>query len=385
MRLYEYEGKELFRKHGIATPTGILAKTESAVREAAVQIGREVVVKAQVLAGGRGKAGGIRTARNPEEAAAIARELLDSEIQGLNVSRLLIEEKLDIAGELYLGITVDDSKAAIAAMVSAEGGIEIEELARKHPEKIASRLIDPFHGLRTYQAIDLLLQAGAKGEHLVSASNMLSRLYDVFSHYDARFAEINPLVITNDGRMFAADARLEIDDHSLFRHPELRDLRIEHIENQWERAGVKAGVNYVDLEGSIAVMANGAGLTMAVMDMIKHDGASPACFVDTGGGLSPERMKNAVSLLLKKAQADPRIKVLLIMIRMMMSPPDAVAEGLMAAVNEVPERVPVIAVMRGRAPYENRARELLSNSGIRVHSSIEDGIKEAIAASRGQG
>jgi succinyl-CoA synthetase beta subunit len=385
LRLYEYEGKELFRKYGIATPTGILAKTESAAREAAVQIGKEVVVKAQVLAGGRGKAGGIRVARNPEEAAAIARKLLDSEIQGFKVHNLLIEEKLDIAGELYLGITVDDSKAAIAAMVSTEGGVEIEEVARRLPERLASRLIDPLHGLRTYQAIDLLLQAGAKGEHLVSAGDMLTRLYDVFSRYDARFAEINPLVITSDGKMVAADARLEIDDHSLFRHRELRDLRIEHIENQWEREGVKAGVNYVDLEGSIAVMANGAGLTMAVMDMIKHDGASPACFVDTGGGLSQERMKNAVSLLLKKAQADPQIKVLLIMVRMMMSPPDAVAKGLMEAVNEVPERVPVIAVMRGRAPYENRARELLSNSGVRICSSVETGIKEAIAASRGQG
>jgi succinyl-CoA synthetase beta subunit len=385
LRLYEHQGKELFRKHGIATPTGILAKTGSAAREAAVRIGQEVVVKAQVLAGGRGKAGGIRTARSPEETGAIAGELLASEIQGLNVSSLLIEEKLDIVSELYLGITVDDSKAAIAAMVSTEGGMEIEELARKHPGKIASRLIDPLHGLSNYQAIDLLLQAEVKGAHLVLAGDLLTRLYHVFARYDARFAEINPLVVTSEGAMVAADARLEIDDHALFRHTELRDLRIEHIDNQWERAGARAGVNYVDLEGDIAVMANGAGLTMAVMDMINHDGASPACFVDTGGGLSRERMKNAVSLLLKKAQADPRIKVVLVMVRMMMSPPDAVAEGLMAAVNEAPERVPVVAVMRGRAPYEKRARELLGNSGIRVHSSIEAGIKEAIAASRGQG
>jgi succinyl-CoA synthetase beta subunit len=183
--------------------------------------------------------------------------------------------------------------------------------------------------------------------------------------------------------MLAADARLEIDDHALFRHPELRDLRIEHIENPWEREGVKVGVNYVDLEGDIAIMANGAGLTMAVMDMIKREGASPACFVDTGGGLSRERMKNAVSLLLKKAKVDPQIMVVLVMIRLMFSPPDAVAEGLIEAVGEVSDVVPVIAVIRGRTPYEKRARELLSNSGIKLYSSVEEGIKEAIAVSKG--
>jgi len=383
LRLYEYEGKELFKQYGIATPIGILAKTGAEAREAAVQIGKEVVVKAQVLTGGRGKAGGIRIARTPEEAKRVAEELIGMEIHGYRVNSLLIEEKLDITNELYMGITVDNRNGVPIAIVSAEGGVTIEEIAERSPGRIASRSIDPLLGIRNYEAINLLCQIGFTGQALVTASKIITQLYEVFSSLDARVAEINPLVITVDGSMMAGDSRCEIDDHSLIRHPRWQEQRAQRIDNVWEREAAKCGVSYLDLDGNVAVMANGAGLTMAVMDMIKSEGASPACFLETGGGLSKERMKNAVSLLLREAKSDSKVKVVLIMVRMMMSPPDVVAEGLIEAVNEVPDAIPVIAVMRGRASYEKRARELLSDSGIKLCSSVEEGVREAIGISRG--
>lgn len=382
MRLYEYEGKELFKQYGIATPIGVLAKTGAEAREAAVQISKEVVVKAQVLTGGRGKAGGIKIAQTPEDAEKIARELFGMEIQGCRVSSLLIEEKLDIASETYMGITVDDRNGVPVAIVSAEGGIAIEELAKSNPERMASSLINPLYGMRGYEAVNLIRQIGLSGETLISTSRILCRLYNVFASYDARIAEINPLVLTNEGEMVAADSRCEIDDNSLFRHPEWQDLRIQRIDNLWEREGAKGGVSYVGLEGNIAVMANGAGLTMSLLDMIKDEGGRPACFLDTGGGLSKERMKNGVGLLLRKAKSDPGIKVILVMVRMMVSPPDAVAEGLIEAIKEEKVIIPIIAIMRGREPYQKRAQELLKDSEVNLYPNIGEGIREAIRIAR---
>ncbi len=378
MRLYEYEGKEIFKKFDIPIPQGILVKTGEEARQAAIELGKDVVVKAQILGGRRGKAGGIKFARTPDEAGKIAQGILGMELEGYKVNSLLVEEKLNIANELYMGITVDGENGAPVAMVSAEGGVEIEEVAKRNPEKIASGLINPLYGIRTYEAINLVRQIGLTERTLTSASRVLCQLYQVFVLNDARIAEINPLAITNEGNMVAADSRCEIDDNSLFKHPEYKDLRIQRIENPWEREGVEGGVNYVDLEGNIAVMANGAGLTMSLLDTIKANGGSPACFLDTGGGLSRERMKNGVGLLLRKARADQRIKVVLLMVRMMISPPDAVAEGIMEAIEEVQVKTPVVAVMRGRTPYQERARELLENSAVILCPGVEEGIREAI-------
>ena len=378
MRLYEYEGKEIFKKFDIPIPQGILVKTGEEARQAAIELGKDVVVKAQILGGRRGKAGGIKFARTPDEAGKIAQGILGMELEGYKVNSLLVEEKLNIANELYMGITVDGENGAPVAMVSAEGGVEIEEVAKRNPEKIASGLINPLYGIRTYEAINLVRQIGLTERTLTSASRVLCQLYQVFVLNDARIAEINPLAITNEGNMVAADSRCEIDDNSLFKHPEYKDLRIQRIENPWEREGVEGGVNYVDLEGNIAVMANGAGLTMSLLDTIKANGGSPACFLDTGGGLSRERMKNGVGLLLRKARADQRIKVVLLMVRMMISPPDAVTEGIMEAIEEVQVKTPVVAVMRGRTPYQERARELLENSAVILCPGVEEGIREAI-------
>lgn len=383
MKLYEYEGKELFRRFGIPVPEGTLVRTGEETQRAAIRIGKEVMVKSQILAGGRGKAGGIKVAKTPEDAEKVAHDILGTELQGYKVSSLLVEEKLDITNETYMGITVDDENGVPIAIVSAEGGVEIEEVARKNPEKIASALINPLYGIRSYRAINLVRQIGLTREALISAGKILSQLYNLFASYDARIVEINPLVITNEGKMIAADSRCEIDDNSLLKHPEFKDLRIQRIENPWEREGVKGGVNYVDLEGNIAVMANGAGLTMSMLDIVKAGGGDPACFLDVGGGLSRERMKNGVGLLLKRAGADQRIKVIILMVRMMISPPDAVAEGIMEAIKEVKVETPIIAVIRGREPYEKRVRELLKNvEKITLFPSVEEGIREAIEIAR---
>ena len=382
MRLYEYEGKEMFEKGGIPVPRGSVVESAEGARRVASEIGKEVAIKAQILTGRRGKAGGIKFAKIPDEAGNVAQGILGMELEGYKVNSLLIEEKLDIANELYMGITIDAENGAPVAMVSAEGGMEIEEVAKRNPEKIASMLINPLYGMRTYEAINLVRQIALEGRVLTSASRILSQLYNVFVANDARITEINPLVITNEGKMIAADSRCEIDDNSLFKHPGWKDLRIKRIENPWEREGVEGGVNYVDMEGNIAVMANGAGLTMSLLDTIKADGGNPACFLDTGGGLSEERMRNAVSLLLRKTRADQRIKVILVMVRMMISPPDAVTQGILGAIEEVKVKIPVVVVMRGRTPYEKRARELLENSAVSLCPSVEEGIRKAIEIAR---
>ncbi len=383
MRLYEYEGKEIFKKGGIPVPQGSVVKSAGEARRTTSEIGKEVAVKAQILTGRRGKGGGIKFARTPDEAGKIAQRILGMELEGYKVNSLLIEEKLNITNELYMAITVDGENGAPVATVSAEGGVEIEEVAKRNPEKITSGLINPLYGIRTYEAINLVRQIGLTETTLISASRVLCQLYQVFVLNDARIAEINPLIMTNEGNMVAADSRCEIDDNSLFKHPEYKDLRIQRIENPWEREGAEGGVNYVDLEGNIAVMANGAGLTMSLLDTIKANGGSPACFLDTGGGLSRERMKNGVGLLLRKARADQRIKVVLLMVRMMISPPDAVTEGIMEAIEEVQVKTPVVAVMRGRTPYQERARELLENSAVILCPGIEEGIREAMKIAKG--
>jgi succinyl-CoA synthetase beta subunit len=368
----------MFKQYGIPVPRGIVVNTGEQARQAAVSIGKQVVIKSQILGGGRGKAGGIRVAGTPKEAEEIAEQQLGMELMGNKVHELLVEEKLDIENEIYMGVTIDDVSGMPIAIVSAKGGIEIEEVARENPESIASSLVDLIYGLRGYEAINLVSQTRITGKALASASRIICQLFKVFESYDMRITEINPLAITTEGKLVAADSRCEIDDHSLFRHPELEKVAVDRIQDFWEREGVKAGANYVELDGNIAVMANGAGLAMSLLDMIDYKGGRAGCFLETGGGLSKERMKKGVSILLKKAKSDPRLEVILVMARMMMSPPDAVAEGLIEAVNELKIAIPVVAVMRGRESYQKRARELLRGTGIKLYLSVEEGVNEAI-------
>jgi succinyl-CoA synthetase beta subunit len=327
--------------------------------------------------------GGIKVAETATEAGMIANNLLANKLNEFHVDCLLVEEKLNIAHEIYMSITVDASRGGAVAIVSAEGGVAIEEVAKRKSNRIFSFLINPIYGLRGYEAINLIRKIGLDGGLLTTTARILSRLYQAFSLCDARLVEVNPLVITNKGAVVAADSRVDIDDNSLFKHPELEEKYLQRIDNVWEREAMAGGVTYIDLEGDIAVMANGAGLTMALLDMVKDGGGSPACFLETGGGISKQRMKHGVKLLLEKAKVDSRIKVILVMARMMISPPDDVAEGLTEALMEVKVNTPIVAIMRGRKPYERRAKLLLKDSGIPIHSSLQDGIQQSIKLARG--
>lgn len=382
MRLYEYEAKTIFKKYGIPTPRSKIATTPIEAREAAVELGTSVLLKAQILAGGRGKAGGIHVAGSPDEAEEKALELLGQLLRGFRVDKLLVEERLDVEKELYLAVTIDDKKRMPVLMVSSEGGIEIEEVVKGTPDKIVLKHVNMLRGLRVYEAREVVRKIGLTGSAMTRTGNILWQLYNVFKAYYAEIAEINPLIITRDGKAIAADAVLNMEDHALFRHPEYKSMKLDRIENTLEREGQKMGVNYVDLKGSLALMGNGAGLVMTLIDIVKQAGGEVACFLDTGGGLSAERVENAMNLLLKKAELDPNIKAIFFMMRLMVSPPDALAKGLLSALMEEKPRIPIIGVISGRTGYVKHAHELLEDSGIKLYATMEEGIKVAIEDSR---
>ncbi|MFQ5917881.1 MAG: ADP-forming succinate--CoA ligase subunit beta [Candidatus Binatia bacterium] len=376
MRLYEHEAKEIFRKFGIPVPQGRVVSSPTEARKAIVEMNRPVVLKAQVLVGGRGKAGGVRIAESPEEAEREAAKLLGAEIRGSKVNKLLVEEKLNIARELYLGVTIDNTRGTPVVMASSGGGIDIEEVAAKTLEKVALLHPDILKGIKEYETRRLIKQIGLKGKELLRTSSILWKLYHIFRVYNGEIAEINPLVITADGNIVAADARLNIDDHALFRHPELEALRLEHFENPLEREGQKRGVNFVDLKGNVAIMGNGAGLVMTLLDAVKMVGGQPACFLDTGGGLSIERVKNALDLLLMKADSDPDVKAIFFAFWFMISPAEAVTEGFLNVIAQKKPRIPIIGVIQGVAA--DRAAKILEKVGIKCYPTIKEGVRAAV-------
>ncbi len=376
MQLYEYEAKAVLKKFGITVPEGRLTHNLPEVREAFIELNRPVVLKAQVLVGGRGKAGGIRFANTLEEAEKEASQLFKAEIKGFEVNKILIEEKLNIMKELYLSVTIDDVLGTPVLMASSTGGVDIEEIAAKVPEKIALLRPNILRGVREYETRALIKQIGLEGEVLTEVSSILWRLYNIFRAYDAEIVEINPLIITSEGKVVAADARLSIDDHALFRHPEFEASRLEHFENPLEREGQRRGVNFVDLKGNIAIMGNGAGLVMSLLDAIKMAGGQPACFLDTGGGLSEERIQNALDLLLKKADSDPDVKVIFVALWFMISPAEEAAKGLINAITKTKPRVPIIGVIQGIGA--DQAVKILENAGIRCYPTVKEGIKAAV-------
>lgn len=376
MRLYEHEAKKIFRKFGIPVPQGRVVSNPAEAREAVIELDKPVVLKAQVLVGGRGKAGGVKTAGSPEEAERKAAELLGVEMRGFKINKLLVEEKLDIARELYLGVTIDYTRGTPVVMASSEGGVDIEEVATKTPEKIALLHPDIRKGVREYETRRLIKQIGLKGRELPRTSSILWTLYRVFRAYNGEIAEINPLVITTDGNIVAVDARLNVDDHALFRHPDVEVLRLEHFENPLEREGQKRGVNFVDLKGSVAVMGNGAGLVMALLDAVKMVGGEPACFLDTGGGLSVKRAEGALDLLLMKADSDPDVKAIFFAFWFMITPAQEVIEGFINVIAKRKPQIPIIGVIQGVAA--DRAAEILEKAGIRCYPTIEEGVRAAV-------
>jgi succinyl-CoA synthetase beta subunit len=380
VKLHEYQSKRLFAAHGVPIPGGDVAASPEEARRIAEELGGTVVVKSQVLVGGRGKAGGIRLAHTPDEAEAVARDILGMEIKGLPVRKVLLDEAADIQQEIYLGIVVDRANRRPVMMASSEGGVEIEEVARSNPDAIKKVTVDPFLGLRGYQTLALAKGIGLADEHRRAFGRIARGLYAAFLAYDASLAEINPLVVTAGGELLAVDGKMVLDDNGLFRHPDLAQMRDVDEETPTEREAREAGLSYVQLDGQIGCMVNGAGLAMATMDIIKHFGSSPANFLDIGGGAKAERVATALRLIL----ADPNVQAVLFNIFGGITRCDEVARGIIAAFEAVKPTVPLVARLVGTNEVEGRA--ILDASGYRLitATSLAEAAQKAVAATRGE-
>jgi len=376
MKIHEYQAKAILARYGVPTPRGEVAFTTEQARAATEHLGAPVVVvKAQIHAGGRGKAGGVKLARSVEEAADLAGKMLGMKLvtpqtgpAGRIVKRLLIEEGLDIKRELYLGVVIDRVAAAPVFMASAAGGVEIEEVARENPGAILRETIHPAAGLQPYQARKLAFGLGLPPEVVAAAAPFLQALYRAFTESDASLAEINPCVLTGDGRLVALDAKMTFDDNALYRHKELRELRDLDEEDPLEVEASKYGLNYIKLDGTVGCMVNGAGLAMATMDIIKLAGGAPANFLDVGGGASAEQVKNAFKILM----SDPAVRGVFINIFGGILRCDVLATGVVAAAHELQVKVPVVVRMEGT--NVEQGQEILRNSGLGF--TIANGMKD---------
>lgn len=378
MKLHEYQSKQLFARHGVPIPSGNVATTPREAREVAEELGGSVVVKSQVLVGGRGKAGGIRFAQDPTEAEARANEILGMEIKGLPVRRVLIDAAADIETEIYLGLVVDRGSRRVAMMASSEGGVEIEEIARTKPEAIKRVSVDPFLGLRSYQTLWLAKGIGLSRDQYGSFGRIAGSLYEAFVANDASLAEINPLVVTSDGGLLAVDGKMVVDDNALFRHPELAEMRDLDAETPAEREAREAGLSYVKLSGTIGCMVNGAGLAMATMDIIKHFGGSPANFLDIGGGAKSERVATALQLILR----DESVQTVLFNIFGGITRCDEVAAGILTAFEEIKPNVPLVVRLVGTNAKEGRSMLDASAHDLITAETLVDAAQKAVAAAR---
>ena len=368
MKIHEYQGKEIFRKFGMATPRGIPAFTVDEAADAARALGGKVwVVKAQIHAGGRGKGGGVKLARSLDEVGELAGRILGMQLvthqtgpQGQRVRRLLIEEGADIREELYVGMVVDRATQRVCLIASSEGGMDIEEVAAKTPDKILRVFIDPMTGLTDTEADDVARRIGIPEASVAQARAMLVGLYRCFDATDASLAEINPLIVTGDGRVIALDAKLNFDSNALFRHPEIVEMRDLDEEDPAEVEASKFDLSYIALDGNIGCLVNGAGLAMATMDTIKLFGASPANFLDVGGGATTEKVTEAFKIML----ANPKVKGILVNIFGGIMRCDTIANGIVAAARETRLAVPLVVRMKGT--NEELGRQILKDSGLPI-------------------
>lgn len=372
MKLHEYRSKQLFAKHGVPIPRGRIAMTPHEAKGVAQELGGRVVVKAQVLVGGRGKAGGIRLVHSPEEAEEVATQILGMRIKDLPVRKVLVDEAADIRSEIYLGITNDRSRRCPVMISSAEGGVDIEEVARTKPHKIVRVHIDPLLGMRDHQARYLASAIELSREHWREFNAIARGLYDTFIETDANLAEINPLVITGDGRLLALDGKVVLDDNALYRHPDLAEMRDIDEEEPFEREARRYGLSYVKLEGDIGCMVNGAGLAMATMDVIKLYGGQPANFLDIGGGAGAEKVAAAFNLILR----DKDVKAILINIFGGITRCDEVARGILAACEEEKTDLPMIVRLVGT--NEKEGRRLLEEADMVTATSLADAAQKAV-------
>ncbi|MGC8827946.1 MAG: ADP-forming succinate--CoA ligase subunit beta [Anaerolineae bacterium] len=376
MNLYEFQSKQIFAKHGIPIPKGELAQTPEEAEEIAARLGGRVVVKAQVLAGGRGKAGGIRLAETPAEARAAAEAILGMQIKGLPVRRVLVDQAADIAQELYLGIVLDRAGRRLVLMASAAGGVDIEEVAAAAPEKIARVDIDPLLGLQPYQMRQTACDIELDRALLTPFTRIGLGLYEALMHSDATLAEINPLAVTAGGELLALDGKMVVDDSGLYRQPELARAREMLDESPAEREARQYGLSYVKLDGYIGCMVNGAGLAMATMDMTKLFGGAPANFLDIGGGARADRVAAALRIIL----ADPNVRSVLINIFGGITRCDEVARGILEAFAQVPAQVPVVVRLIGT--NEEEGRRLLAEANFITARTLSEAARLAVEAAQ---
>ena len=375
MNLHEFQSRQLFRDAGIPVPEGIVAETPAAARQAAEKLGGQVVVKAQVHAGGRGKAGGVKLVDSPAAAEEVAGKILGMTIKDLVVKRVLVAPACSIAHEFYLGITHDRGRRRPVIMASADGGIDIEEVAAKTPERIIKHHIDPIRGLDGYEARRVAFQICTDPAQGGQIASILLKLYRVYQERDASLAEINPLIVDDTGKVLAIDAKVVIDDNGLFRQPQLEEWREDPDPNEAEARDM--GLSYIKLDGNIGCVVNGAGLAMATMDVIKEFGGNPANFLDIGGSSNPNKVLTALDIL----QRDPALKAIFFNIFGGITRTDDVANGIVQAFAQKQPSVPVVIRLTGT--NEEQAREILTGAGLESTTSMVDGVREVIAAAGG--
>jgi succinyl-CoA synthetase beta subunit len=386
MKIHEYQGKELLKNYGVPVPRGIVARTSEEAEAAARELGTDVtVVKAQIHAGGRGKGGGVKLAKSPEEARRIAEQMLGMMLvthqtgpEGREVKTLLIEEGLPIDREFYLGLTLDRVTGRNTFMASSAGGMDIEKVAEETPELILKETIDPAVGLRPFQARKLAFGLGLPADLINQAAQFMTKLYEAYEKMDASLLEINPFLLTKDNRLIALDAKVNFDDNAMYRHKDYAALRDLNEEEPLEIEASKFDLNYIKLDGNIGCMVNGAGLAMATMDIIKHAGGEPANFLDVGGGASQERVENAFRILL----ADENVKAVLINIFGGIVRCDMVANGVVAAAKNLGVSIPIVARLEGTNVEEGK--RVLRESDINIISAdgMRDAAEKAVAAAQ---
>jgi succinyl-CoA synthetase beta subunit len=377
VNIHEYQAKDLLRAEGVPIPAGEVATTAAEAEAIARKIGGMVVVKAQVHAGGRGKAGGVKLAKTPEEAKELASKILGMQIKGLTVQKVLVTAAADIASEAYVGIILDRATKKPVFMVSPAGGIDIEEVAATTPEKILKLPIDTRFGLQPYQASQLGFFLFDDVKKVRAAAKIMSQLYTAFMKHGASLAEINPLVVTPAGEVIALDAKISIDDNELDRHPELEALRDLSAEAPSEVDARNSSLTFIKLDGDVGCIVNGAGLAMATMDLVKYYGGEPANFLDIGGSSNPEKVVNALRII----TADPNVKAILFNIFGGITRTDDVANGIVTATKQNPLKVPIVIRLTGT--NEEIAMKILQENGFSASSDMDEAVQKAVALAHG--
>ena len=386
MKIHEYQGKAILKEFGVPVPAGDVADTPAQARAIAQRLGGKVVVKAQVHAGGRGKVGGVKLADDPAGAEAAAGQILGKMLktpqtppEGSKVLKVLVEEASPIASELYLSMTLDRGRGTHLVMASQAGGMEIEEVAATHPEKIIREWTDPALGLQAFQARTLAFGLGLEGEQFKQGVALIQSLFRAYLAKDCSLAEINPLVVTKDGRVVALDAQLNFDDNALFRHKEIVELRDVNEETPLDVEASRYNLNYIKLDGNVGCMVNGAGLAMATMDIVKLAGGEPANFLDVGGGASPEQIENAFRIL----SSDPSVKAVFINVFGGILRVDRLAEGIISAVKKLGLKLPV--VLRAEGTNVEQGKKMLAESGLALvmANDMGEGAEKVVALAKG--